>query len=71
VVGADTGADVLRVGAVRAGGEADQVAEEDGDDLALLERARRFGLGECAVQKPQNSKPSGFSLLQLGQVATR
>ena len=43
---AATNADVLRVGAVRAGGEADQVAEEDGDDLPLLERECRRLLGK-------------------------
>ena len=36
------GADVLRVELLRAGGEADEVDEEDGDDLPLLgERAGR------------------------------
>ena len=36
VVGADAGADVLGVSRFRGGGEADEVAEEDGHDLALL-----------------------------------
>ena len=36
VVGADAGADVLGVSRFRGGGEADEVAEEHGDDLALL-----------------------------------
>ncbi len=38
VVRTDAGADVLGVGGLGGGGEADQVAEEDGDDLALLGR---------------------------------
>jgi hypothetical protein len=38
VVGPDASADVLRVGSVGSGGEADEVAEENGDDLAFLER---------------------------------
>jgi hypothetical protein len=36
VIWTQRGADVLGVGAVRAGGEADEVDEEDRDDLALL-----------------------------------
>ena len=36
VVGADARPDVLGICGLRGGGEADEVAEEDGDDLALL-----------------------------------
>ena len=36
VVAAQHGRDVLRIGLFRTGREADQVAEEDGDDLALF-----------------------------------
>ena len=41
VVGADAGADVLGVSRFRGRGEADEVAEEDGHDLALLLHRRR------------------------------
>jgi hypothetical protein len=43
VIGADAGANVLGVGGLGSGGKADQVAEEDGHDLALLVE-RRSGL---------------------------
>ena len=46
VVGADAGSDVLGISHFRGGGEADQVAEEDGHDLALLLRRRCRLLGE-------------------------
>ena len=36
MVGADAGAHVLRICLLRGGGEADEIAEEDGDNLALL-----------------------------------
>ena len=42
VVRTDAGAHVLGVGGLGGGGEADQVAEEDGDDLALLGRQGGF-----------------------------
>ena len=42
VVWTDAGTHVLRVLVLRGRGEADQVAEEDGDDLPLLERAGRL-----------------------------
>jgi hypothetical protein len=41
VIGADASPHVLRILLLRGGGEADEVAEEDGDDLALLECPRR------------------------------
>ncbi len=41
VVRPDPRADILRVGGIRGRREADQVAEEDGDDLALLHRRGR------------------------------
>jgi hypothetical protein len=41
VIGADASPYVLRILLLRGRGEADEVAEEDGDDLALLERRRR------------------------------
>ena len=42
MVGPDAGADVLWVGSLGSGGEPDQVAEENSDDLPLLEtRVRR------------------------------
>ncbi len=45
MVGAQRGADVLRVGAVGARREADEVDEEHGDDLALLAARRLFESG--------------------------
>jgi hypothetical protein len=47
VVGTDARAHVLGVLPLRGGREADQVAEQDGDDLPLLERGRRRLLGQC------------------------
>ena len=71
VVGTDARADVLRVGGLRGGGEADEVAEEDGHDLALLVHAREPAARSAgAAQKPQNWRPSGCSLPQEGQVST-
>ena len=52
VVGADAGADVLGVGRFGGGGEADEVAEEDGDDLALL---LEEGAG-CSVSGARRSR---------------
>ena len=49
-------------GVLGGGGEPDEVAEEDGDDLALLLDRNSRSLINVAEQKPQNRKPSGFSL---------
>jgi hypothetical protein len=50
VVGAEAGLDLLGVGLVGLGGEPDQVAEQDADDLALLalppRRRQRGGAGQ-------------------------
>ena len=43
VVGPDTGAYVLRVLLLGGGGEPDEIAEEDGDDLPLLDRCGPLG----------------------------
>ena len=43
VVAGEQGADVLGVEPLRAGGEADEIAEHDGHDLPLLARRRRYG----------------------------
>ena len=51
VVGTDARADVLGVGGLRGGGEADEVAEEDGDDLALLVHGRRRLRGQRSGAK--------------------
>ena len=70
MVGTDASADVLGISGLRGGGEADEVTEEDGDDLALLLHGAAVCSVRGAVQKPQNWKPSGFSLPQDGQVGT-
>jgi len=46
VVRPDASADVLRVSFIRSRGEADEVAEEDRDDLALLALRRRRLAGQ-------------------------
>ena len=57
---------------LRGGGEADQVAEQDGDDLALLLNRRQRGCSVSgAPQNGQNGNSPGSSLPQAGQVATR
>ena len=53
------------------GGEADQVAEEHRDDLALLERQGPRASASGAAQNGQNGNSPGSSLPQDGQVATR
>ena len=54
VVGADAGADVLGVGCLRSGGEADEVAEEDGHDLALLVERGRWLFGQrCPAERAE------------------
>ena len=71
VVGTDPRADVLRVGRIRGRREADEVAEQHRDDLALLVG----GAAGCAVsgaaQNGQNGKFPGSSLPHEGQVGTR
>lgn len=63
VVGADASPDVLGIGCVRGGGEADQVAEEDGDNLALfLDRSRRM-LGQRRRTEGAEGKVAGRELL--------
>ena len=71
VVGADAGADVLGVGRFRRGGEADEVAEEDGHDLALLgtRAARRLGQRRRAERAERETRP-GPPYRRKGQVAT-
>ena len=56
VVGPDASADVLGVGSVGSGGETDEVAEENGDDLAFLERRRR-GHGERSATLQAELRP--------------
>ena len=54
VVGADAGADVLGVGCLGSGGEADEVAEEDGHDLALLVERGRWLFGQrCPAERAE------------------
>ena len=54
VVRAEERAHVLGIGAVRAPGEADEVDEEDGDDLSFLPRGRR-GREVCAARQAEAS----------------
>jgi hypothetical protein len=68
-VGGERGPHVLGVGVVGAGGERDEVAEQDRNDLAFLGLGPR-GLVQGVAQAPQNLKPSGFSVPQLGQTST-
>ena len=70
VVRAEDRPHVLRVELLGLRSEADEVAEEHGDDLALLTREPRVG-GEPRAHIPHSRKPSGFSWPQLGQVITR
>ena len=69
VVGTDAGAHVLRVLLLGGGGEADQVAEEDGDDLPLLERA--CAAARQAAPRRTDKGPPGSSLAQAGQIISR
>ena len=62
VVGPDARADVLGVGGLGGGREPDQVAEEDGHDLALLERRRRRGDGERRAALQAELRPLGILL---------
>ena len=69
MVRAEPGANVLGVGVLRGGGEADQVAEEHRDHLAFLaDRSRAVWLSG-AVQNGQNGNSPGTSFAQFGQVA--
>src|SRR5437667_8003305 len=61
VIGADAGLHVLRVLLLGGGGKADQVAEEDRDDLALLERGCR-PLGERSRAVAAEREPVGVLL---------
>ena len=56
VVGAQHRADVLGVGAVRAGGEPDQVAEQHRDDLAFFTRPPALG-GQPSTASPAEPGP--------------
>ena len=58
-------AHVLRIGAIRARREADEVDEEDGDELPLL-AAARSARPSGAPQLLQKREPGGFSSPQLG-----
>jgi hypothetical protein len=49
VIGPKGGSDVLGIGLVRAGGELDQVHEQDGDDLALFCGVLLGGEGRAAA----------------------
>ena len=69
-VWAEDGAHLLGIELLGLRGEADEVAEEDGDDLALFARARVAGAACCAPHIPHRRNPSGFSWPQLGQVIT-
>ncbi len=66
VVGAQQGADVLGVGLVGAGGEADQVAEQHGDDLAL--QPGRPGRGQRGAAGPAEAEAVGV-VLPAGRAA--
>ena len=65
VVGTDARPDVLRIGGLRSGREADEVAEEDGDDLALLaqgggpSRAQRGGAETAELEAVRVFLPAG------------
>ena len=65
VVGAEGGAHVLGVGLVGAVGEADQVDEEDGDDLALL---GMHCLLECGPAR--EAEPGSLRVLLVARAAS-
>src|SRR5215218_7007402 len=56
MVGADAGAHVLRILLLGGGREADQVAEENGYDLPLLEHGRRL-IGKRRRAEPAKREP--------------
>ena len=66
-VGREHPVDIFGIGRLRRRGEPDQVAEEGGDDLALLATGPE-GRPNGAPQSPQNRCPSGFDREQEGQV---
>ena len=66
LVGAEEAGDVFGVQALPQGGGADQIAEQGGDDLALLADRGCFELGSAV---PAELRPSGFSAPQEGQVS--
>ena len=69
VVGLEKAPHVLGVHPLRARGEADEVAEEAGDDLALL--ALRLSGSSDVAHHEQKRASSAFSRPQLGQTFTR
>ena len=66
LVGAEQGADVLGVGLVGAGGEADQVAEQHRDDRCAPGGRAAAG-GQRRAAGPAELKPPGFSRPQAAQ----
>ena len=69
-VGREHLVDVFGIGRLRGGGEPDQVAEERGDDLALLGDRDGRDASSGVAHSMQNFAPSGFSCAQEGQVVT-
>jgi len=70
VVGGEQRANVLRIELLGARGEANEVGEEDGDDLAFFARGRRRGV-ELRTAGAENLNPAGFSWPQAGQICMR
>ena len=64
-------AHLLGIHALGARGEADEVGEEDGDDLALLSRDASGCGVSGAAQNGQNGNSPGSSVPHEGQVGTR
>src|SRR4029453_9750960 len=61
VVGADAGADVLGISRFRSSREADEVAKEDGDDLALLLYRRSRLCGQrCRAERTEGELARDF-----------
>ena len=56
VVRPQASTDILGIGLLGRRGEADQVDEEDGHDLALL-RSRPWDLGDRGAARPAESRP--------------
>src|SRR5439155_10800618 len=61
VVRPKRGPDVLRIGPLGPGGEPDQVAEQDRDDLSFLARIR-WGLRDRRTAAPAEPEPLGIVL---------
>ena len=59
VVGADAGANILRVGLLRGLGETDEIAEENGDDLPLFAGHRIDGRGQGGTALATELRLSG------------